>query len=1166
MKKSHWWPSHIPRRRMRKLLLSMKLTSVLLCAGFLQLSAHGFSQEKISVDYKNINIGKLLSLIGKQSDYTFLYKDAIIPDKKISINMKDAPVRAILDNALAGTSLDYKVMKDNLVVIVEAGDKVLNINLKGKVTDEAGNPLIGVTVLVKGTSHGAHTDESGRFTLDAPENAILEFSYVGYESIQMTAKADQHYNIVMKANASGLNEVVVVGYGKQKRANLSGAVDAISGKELDSRPITNVGTGLQGLIPNLNITNNDGRASSAAKFNLRGMTSINGGDPFILVDNIPFTSEEVSRINPADIESITVLKDAASAAIYGARAAFGVVLITTKSGKDGRIAVTANTNYAVRTLGMVPKIITDPLTVMQYKHDAATPLYNLYPQSDRDYAEKLRKDPSLPRVIVNPNDPKSWSYYGETDWLHEVYNKSAPAYTANFSISRGDEKLNYYLSGEYYSQDGMLRSNPDKYERYNVRAKATYTFNDRFKLGTNTMYTNTTYDQPFATSTADNAPYNGGGTNNSFFNAVNRTPSLSVLHNPDGTWTQDGAGLIGVLQNGGRKTDTWSEFMTTVNAELGLIKDVWTLKADATWRRGNNVGKGFSWPVAYRTGPGQPLGYTNGNQTAATNSSYAVKYNVYNVYTDFHKTFNKKHALGALVGFNQEYHYYNNFFLTANGLISPSLPTSQLTTGNVKQEQHIADWAVRGIYYRLNYAFDDKYIVELNARNDGSSRFRTDNRWGFFPSASAAWVISKEKFFDGAKRAAGIDLFKLRGSYGSLGDQQWGEYGYMSLMSSGNISTILDGKLPIAVYDPTPVTSTYTWQQVKTINGGVDVSFLKERLSFSYDRYTRYTNGMFAPSQKLPNVYGATSPRTNSADLKTRGWEMTLSWRDQFNIGKDPFSYGVKLLLADSRSFITRYANPTGSLKDYDAGQSSRNYYNGQEIGDIWGLETEGFFQNADELKNHADQKDVGSDDQNYLFYVGDLKFRDLNGDGKINYGDNTISNPGDRRIIGNNAPRFPYSVDLNASYKGFDIRALIQGIGKRDWYPGASNHYFWGVYAQPWTNVQIHNMDRWTAETPNGYFPRLKSYIAEDASELGAPQTKYLQNAAYTRLKNVTLGYTLPKSLTERIKLSRVRFYFSAENIFTISHLKANIDPEGLDGALYPYQKTYSCGLNLNF
>lgn len=1152
MKKSYWWPSHIPQRNMRKLLLRMKLTSVLLCAGFLQLSAHGFSQERISVNYHNINIGKLLNVIGQKSDYTFLYKNASIPDRKISISMKDAPVAEVLDKALAGTSLGYKIMKDNLVVILEAGETVQDVHIKGRVTDETGNPLIGVTVLVKGTMQGAKTDNDGRFTLAVPETATIEFSFVGYETQQMKAREGAVFNIALKANSSGLNEVVVVGYGKQKRANLSGAVDAISGKELENRPIANIGNGLQGLLPNLNITNDNGRVSSAPKFNLRGLTSINGGDPFILVDNIPFTNEEVSRLNPADVESVTTLKDAAAAAIYGARAAFGVVLITTKSGKDGRLQMIANANYAVRTLGLVPKIITDPLTTMQYKHDAATPLYDLYPAADRAYAEKLAQDPTLPRVIVSPTDKTKYAYYGSTDWLHEVYQKTAPAYNANFSISRGDEKLNYYFSGDYYKQDGMLRYNPDQYTRYNMRAKATYTINDRVKIGSNTMYTNTTYSQPAST------------TDYLFFHNANRTPSLSVPRNPDGTWTSDGAALLGNLQSGGRSADTWSEFMTTLNAEVNLVKDVWTLKGDATFRRGNDVGNAYTVPVPYSTGPDQPTQYTNGNQSSATNNTYEVKYNVYNVYTDFHKTFNKKHAVGALAGFNQEYHYTNMFNVTRQGLISTQYPTPQLATGNITEKQTIEDWAVRGIFYRLNYTFDDKYIVEVNGRNDGSSRFRADNRWGFFPSASAAWVISKEKFFSGIR---GIDLLKLRGSYGSLGDQQWKAYGYMPLMTAGNISSVLNGQLPIGVFAPTPVTSTYTWQSVKTVNGGIDFSMLKERLFFSYDRYTRYTNGMFAKSQELPSVYGAPSPRTNSADLKTRGWEMTLYWRDQFKIGNNDFGYGVKLLVADSRSFITRYTNPTGTLANYDAGSlENRNYYNGQEIGDIWGLVTEGFFQNEDELKSHANQSKVGSDDQQYQFYVGDLKFKDLNGDGSVDYGDNTISNPGDRKIIGNNMPRFPYSIDLTASYKGFDFRALIQGIGKRDWYPNPGNHYFWGVYAQPWTNVQVHNLDRWTPETPNGYFPRLKSYIAEDASELGAPQTRYLQNAAYTRLKNVSIGYTIPKSITGKYKINRFRVYFSAENIFTISHLKANIDPEGLDGSVYPYQKTYSFGLNLNF
>lgn len=1144
MKKSHWWPSNIPQRNMRKLLLRMKLTSVLLCAGFLQLSAHGFSQERISVDYKSISIAKLLDVIGKKSDYTFLYKNSTIPETKIAITMDDAPVKDVLDKALTGTSLNYRIMADNLVVILKNGEAMQTVKVKGTVKDEEGMPLIGVTVLIKGTTRGANTDDKGHYEIEVPENATLEFSYVGYETKQLAVKGAGGYDIVLKANASGLNEVVVVGYGTQKRANLSGAVDNISGKALESRPITNVGTGLQGLIPNLNITVGSGRSLDAPGFNLRGYTSLNGGDPFILVDNIPFSADEVSRLNPADIESVTVLKDAASAAIYGARAAFGVVLITTKTAKDGRLSVSANVNYAVRTLGAVPKIITDPLVVMQMKHDAATPLYDLYPDAVRAYAAQRSKDPSLPAVIVDPTNRNAYAYYGTTDWLHEVYNKSAPALNANFSIARGDDKLNYYLSGEYYKQDGMLRTNPDIYTRYNLRAKATYTFNDRLKIGTNTVYTNMNYNQP------------SNATDYLFFHNANRTPSLSVPKNPDGTWTSDGAALLGKLANGGRSVSNMGEFLTTFNTEIGLVKKVWNLKADMTFRRSNGAGNTYTIPVAYHSGPGQPMQYTDGNQSSASNNASQTKYNVFNVYSDFSKKFGK-HDLGAVVGFNQEYYNFSYFYANASGLISPDYPSTALTTGAVRQGQTISDWAVQGLFYRVNYAFDDKYLVEFNGRRDGSSRFPANHRWGFFPSASAAWVLSKEAFFKPVAEALHLDFFKLRGSYGSLGDQTYKNYGYLPTMGAGTIGTILDGKQPVAVYQPAPVTANYGWEQVRTINGGVDVSMLKERLSVSYDRYTRFTDGMFVKGKTLPSVYGAQEPATNGANLKTRGQELSILWRDQFNINKNPFSYSVKFVLADSRTFITKYDNPSGSLYDY---------YVGQEIGEMWGLTTDGYFQNETELKNHADQTKVGSDDQNYKFYVGDLKFRDLNKDGEISYGKNTLSDPGDRKIIGNNSVRFPYSIDLSAAYKGFDVRVFAQGVGKRDWYPGAGNHYFWGIYAQPWANVNVQNMDHWTPDNPNAYFPRVKSYIAEDASELGAPQTRYLQNAAYLRLKNVTLGYTLPKNLTDKMKISRLRFYFSGENLFTFSRLKVNIDPEGLDGTIYPFQKTFSFGLNMNF
>ncbi len=1126
----------------------MKIISVLMLTACLQVSATGYSQERLSLEYNNINIKKLLSLVSKKSDYTFLYRNVTIPDKTININVKNAPILSILDETLAGTELSYKVLSGKLVVIMPVGEVLQAKPVKGKVTDEQGQPLIGVTVMVKGSTKGAQTNADGEFSIEAPESATLVFSYIGHESQEVAVKdAGKALSIVLKGGASGLTEIVVVGYGAQKKINLSGAVDAISGKALESRPITNIATGLQGLLPNLNIGLSNGRVTSTPSFNIRGATGLPNSNtaPFILVDNIPASPDELARLNPADVESITVLKDAASAAIYGARAAFGVVLITTKSGLSDRLSVSVSTNYALRTLGKVPDIVTDPYLTMDYKHRAATPLYNLFPDAVREYAKKRSADPSLPAVIVDPNNPNAWAYYGSTDWLHEAYTKTAPSSNTSFSISRKDQKLAYYLSGEYFQNNGQLKYGNDVYKRYNLRAKGTYQFNDRIKLGTNTTFTSGDYDSP-------------GFIDGDFFHNVNRTPALSVLRNPDGSWTQDGANLFGRLQDGGRNKSVLNEFVVTGNGEVGILKGVWDIKADATFRRYNYVVNSFGIPVPYNNGPNQPVKYTGANPSFASNATDAYRYNVYNVYTDFHKTFAKRHFVQALAGFNQEYYYFNRFSATRQGLISNSLPNPQLATGTVTTSSRIDDWAVRGLFYRLNYIYNDKYIFEFNGRYDGTSRFPSDDRWGFFPSASAAWVVTGEEFFKQIARPLHLDVLKLRASYGSLGNQVTGSsYAYIPTMGSGQIGQILDGARPIGVTQPAPVSSSLTWEKIQTLNFGVNMSWLNNRLSIDGDMYTRNVKDLLTKSKTLPSVFGANEPNTNAADIRVKGWELSMKWNDEFTLGGSPFNYGIRFILSDSYAEVMKFDNPSRLLGDH---------YVGKRFGEIWGLENDGFFQTEDELKNSPDQTDVGSDDQNYKFYVGDLKFKDLNGDKKINYGKGTVDDPGDRRIIGNTSIRLPYSLDLSADWKGFDLRVFFQGVGKRDWYPNASNHYFWGVFAQPWTNVQVHNLDSWTPENRNAYFPRLKSYIAEDASELGAPQTRYLQNAAYLRLKNLTVGYTLPSALTRKAHIERLRLYFSAENIFTRSHLKANLDPEGLGGSVYPFQKTYSGGLNLNF
>lgn len=1037
--------------------------------------------------------------------------------------------------------------------------------LKGQVYDEAGAPVIGASVIATNTatnfSAGAQTDSLGVFKfVNLPEGGPYSFSFssVGYEELTLSGyiiTADANISLLakLKSATGSMDEVVVVGYGTKRKINLSGAVQSVSGEALQSRSITNINSGLQGLIANLNITPASGRATDAATFNIRGITGLGtSASPLILVDNVPITASELSRLNPADIENVSILKDAGSAAIYGARAAYGVVLITTKTAKGGNIQINADVNYGLKTRGVGPDIVTDPLTVMQYKHDAATPLYNLYPEAEMAYAREIAGNPSLPRVIVNPNNANAWAYYGSTNWMEEAYKKFSPALTGNVSVAKKDDKLAYYFSAGYYEQNGALRYGNDIMKRYNLRGNASFQITKWMSLGTNTTYTYREYDTP-------------SFLDGDFFWNVNRTPSLSVPRNPDGTWTSDGASILGALQDGGRGQYDLNDFQTTINTEINLWKKYWTLKADATYKRANETGRRANLPVFYRTGPGQPLQSRLtagvGSNSFATNIENAAKMDVYNIYTDFHKAFGK-HFISALVGYNQEYRYYHDFSVTRAGLISQNLPSPQLATGTVTQNDFIADYALRGFFNRLNYIYNDKYIIEFNSRADGTSRFPSYNRWGFFPSASAAWVVSKESFFEAVKDVARISFFKLRASYGTLGNQvlndnlKLGNYNFFDLMPARQISTILDGTLPTAVYMPARyISPSQTWEEATTLNFGTDISFFKNKLEFNFDWYTRDTKGLLARSKTLPAVFGIEPPTTNSVDIRTKGWELTAAWRDNFDVAGNPLNLSIRAVLSNSKSIVTRYDNPTGILSDYRVGQ---------RFGDIWGLTTDGFIQNEEELAA-IDQTQVGSDDQQYKFYVGDIKFKDLNGDRKITFGDNTEKNPGDRRIIGNNTIQYPYGIDINAGWKGIDLRIFLQGVGKRDWYPNPSNIYFWGVYAQPWTNVIEQNMDRWSPETPNGYYPRLKSYIAEDASELGYPQTRYLQNASYLRFKTISLGYSLPNSIISRWKLAGMRFYVSGENIFTIQHLKAGMDPEGLNGSIYPYQKTYSAGLNIN-
>ena len=684
----------------------------------------------------------------------------------------------------------------------------------------------------------------------------------------------------------------------------------------------------------------------------------------------------------------------------------------------------------------------------------------------------------------------------------------------------------------------LLKINKDIMDRYNFRSKVDFKVADWLTFGNNTSALYYTYKRP-------SSFYSW------LFNRINDTNTLMTVKNPDGSWTKEGAELIGSLSEGEAQTTELS-LQSQFTMTLALIKNVLSIKADATARLGNRETEQWDsdMNIPYKQGPNladEYLGWVDMAQLAKERDYYTSV----NAYIDFTKSFGK-HQVSALAGFNQEYNSHRYMRGEREELISSSLPSVELATGSARVREDNYEWATRGGFFRLNYIYNNKYIFEANGRYDGSSRFPKNDRFGFFPSISAAWIISQEKFMHATQNW--LNYAKLRISYGALGNQDVSYYEYIASMGSSEQQLLINGIKPMGVTPSGLVSNSLTWEKVYTKNIGLDLNFFNNRLTFSGDIYRRDTKDMLTKGKTLPSVLGALEPRINAADMKTEGWEISLGWRDLFNLGNKPFSYNVKFILSDNRSFITRFDNPTGNLDDW---------YEGCEIGEIWGLVTEGFFKDQADIDNHADQWDVTSYPGDRPIEPGDLKYKDLDNNGKINNGSWTVNDPGDYKVIGNNASRYNYGADFTAEWNGLDFRVLLQGVGKKDWYP--ESHYFFGIYRAPWGNVLENNLDHWTPENTDAYFPRLKSYIAEGGKDLAINQTRYLQNAAYLRIKNITIGYTLPKKFTMKAKLERVRLYLTGDNIFEFTKLSKNYDPEIL-GTSHPMQRLFTFGLNLSF
>jgi TonB-linked SusC/RagA family outer membrane protein len=1037
--------------------------------------------------------------------------------------------------------------------------------VSGKIVDADGIPVVGASVSEKGSTNGVGSDSDGKFSITVQSSAsVLHISFVGYVTQDIPVGDRSEVNIVLLDDTQALDEIVVVGYGTQKKVNLSGSVSTISAKTLENRPVSNANLALQGLAPGMNIRMSDSYATSAPEINVRGFTSINGGSAFILVDNVPVTAQELSRMNPSDIETASVLKDAASAAIYGARAAFGVVLITTKTAKNEKLTVDFDANYGLRSFIDFPELVYDSYDYMQMQM-LASDQPGRFSQEQLDYALQRRSDPSLPAVLL-PEDAKNpsnrnagnWEMYASSNWKEIFMKEYSPAQTYNLRVAQKGEKLAYVMSGGYYRQEGLMQNTVnDVLDRYNFRGVGTYTVSRWLELGSNVAFTR----RSFVRSALLDDTW-------SYYRVVQGYPTIP-LHTPDGYVENE---WLGHLTSGSNKKTFLNESQLLFNTTVNLIKDVWTVKADATFRFGGEMTKTENFPFTVSKGPDKlsVLGDTN-----AAIDSKDEQYTVYNVYTDFHKTFAQKHFVLAMVGFNQEYYKNEESTVKANYLITPSLPTLQLTgpSSIVEKSHGIKTLALRGAFTRLSYIFDNKYIIEMNGRYDGTSRYQKSGRFGFFPSGSLAWNLSREAFMESLNKLLRINNLKLRGSYGTLGNQMMVDedgnpvyYPYIATMGyNSRIAPMINGAQPASVKQPGVVAGDLTWETVRTINGGVDLNLLENRLELNFDRYVRYTEGMLTKSKTLPGIFGAAEPRANAANLKTQGWELGVSWRDEFALIGSPFSYSVRLTLSDNRTFITKYDNPTKILSHIENGKEVVDYYEGQEIGEVWGYETLGYFSSNAEVTGWADQSALGN---GRPFREGDLKFKDLNNDNYINQGSNTVDDPGDQRIIGNKSYRFPYSGDLNIEWKGFDMRIFVEGIGRRTAYPTASHSglWFWGQYTTYVGALTVKNLDSWDNKGDAGYFPRMKYQVAHDG-ELAKTQTKYMQDASYLRVKSLAVGYTLPRKLTGKVGVDRLRLYVTGENMFTFHHIEVQgIDPERFDDVYYPFMKVLSIGLNLSF
>jgi TonB-linked outer membrane protein, SusC/RagA family len=1039
------------------------------------------------------------------------------------------------------------------------------VPIKGKIMGNNHEPIADASIQVKRSNTGAFTNMAGEFTINALATDTLLISAVGFEMKEVAINGRSEINETLNVTNKQLNEVVVVGYGTQKKVNLTGAVSVVDAKTFESRPVQNAAQMLQGVAPGLNITQTAGSLEDRPSINIRGVGTIgqgSSGSPLVLIDG---AEGDINTINPQDIESISVLKDAASSSIYGTRAPFGVILVTTKRGSKGRSQINYNNNLRNSSPVLLPKMM-NALDFATYFNEASTNggggLVFAPERIERikDYMAGTLKE----SVIIDPNNTDRWheGYYGgndNVDWYKALFRDNVFSHEHNISVSGGNNSVQYYVSGQYLKQDGLMQFNQDIFKRYTVTGRITGKINEWATIGYNARFAREDYSRPSKL------------TNTLFTDLARQGWPTLPLYDPNGYLFSSPSPALG-LAEGGQDIRQNDWMYQQVHLTLEPIKN-WKIHAMVNYRVRNNFRHWDALATYNHDVNGNPVIYDR--ESHVHEDAWRENYNNNSFYTEYARSFAAVHNVKFTGGMQTEYNRYRDLGVSRNGIILPGQPVIDLTTGTTSNGQPATpsvngkyqEWTNLGYFGRINYDYDGRYLLELNLRRDAASRFREDKRWFWSPSVSAGWNIASEKFWN--RYSDVVNIFKLRGSYGKLGNQNttdlYPTYVVMPVGTS-NGGWLVGGVRPNTANAPGLVSTLLTWESVRTWNVGVDLAFLSGRITTSFDYFTRYTDNMVGPAPELPVILGTAVPRTNNTFLKTYGFEWELGWNGKL---KNGMALDARLVLSDAVSEVTDFPqNFTGSIDQYRKGQ---------KLGEIWGYETIGIAKTQKEMDDHlatlpnGGQVALGPGAPG----AGDIMYRDLNGDGKIDAGARTVANSGDLKIIGNNTPRYLIGFTLNANWKGFDFRAFFQGVLKRDVF--MDSYYFWGASRSGlwWSAGLEEHKDYFRADENHTLGQNLDSYYPRPlfgsfADKNQQYQTRYLLDASYVRLKNLQLGYTLPARITNKVSVSKMRVYIAGENLVTFTNMTKLFDPEtivgGWGGNVYPLMKVMSAGVSVNF